>query len=230
VHSVQHNTETIKAYFERLKQLYGQVQLTKGCDFGAMSRKTLELKGLENGAYHEILGPWVKKVLAGQHKIKIETATMEDIQSSATNSLVTSRFYKDNTIQSGKFPNQARAVTEEPTSSPGPSNSMLEEIFDRIRKGDYLNGSQARWIRETYFCIHCFSKTNSTEKCHKLEELFTITRLKSGPGGSTRSDVDKPRPDNRSRTKSAAPHPGSAAGRQATAVPPVTPIGAPLHP
>jgi hypothetical protein len=55
VHSVQQDSETVGAYFERLKQLYGQVQLTKGCEFGIMSRMTLALKGLENGAYHECL-------------------------------------------------------------------------------------------------------------------------------------------------------------------------------
>jgi hypothetical protein len=87
VHSVQQNNETAGAYFERLKQLYGQVQLTKGCELGDISWKTLALKGLENGAYHEILGPWVKKVLARQHKLKIEGASMEDIQSLATNIL-----------------------------------------------------------------------------------------------------------------------------------------------
>jgi hypothetical protein len=52
VYSVQQDSKTVGAYFERLKQLYGQVQLTKGCEFGIMSRKTLALKGLGNGAYH----------------------------------------------------------------------------------------------------------------------------------------------------------------------------------
>jgi hypothetical protein len=101
VHSVQHNIETVGAYFERLKQLYGQVQLTKGCELGLMSRKTLALKGLENGSYHEVLGPWGKKVLAGQNRIKVDTSSLDDIQREATNILVTSRFYQDHTIQPG---------------------------------------------------------------------------------------------------------------------------------
>jgi hypothetical protein len=138
VHSMQHSGETVGAYFERLKQLYGQVQLTKGCEFGEMSRKTLALKGLENGAYHECLPPWVKKVLAGQNKMKIESATMEDIQSSATNLLVTSRYYQDNTIQAGRLPAKARAASDSASppplrSPPAESDSMLESIFNRIR-------------------------------------------------------------------------------------------------
>jgi hypothetical protein len=65
VHAVQQNVETVGAFFERLKQLYGQVQLTKGCEFGEISRKTLALKWMENGTYHDVLAPWVKKILTG---------------------------------------------------------------------------------------------------------------------------------------------------------------------
>jgi hypothetical protein len=119
VHLVQQDSETVGAYFERLKQLYGQVQLTKGCEFGIMSRKTLALKGLENRSYHECLGPWVKKILAGQNKLRVESASLEEIQSAATNSLVTSRFYRDHTILSGKLPAGARAAIG-PTSLSGP--------------------------------------------------------------------------------------------------------------
>jgi hypothetical protein len=188
VHSVQQDSETVGVYFERLRPLYGQVQLTKGCEFGIMSRKTLALKGLEDGAYHECLGPWVKKILAGQNKVKVETASLDEIQSLATNILVTSRFYKDHTILPGKLPARARAANVTlPPSPPTPptSNSMMESVIDRIRKGEFLSGSQARWIRDTYTCIHCFSKTHGTESCHKLSNLYTVTNNPGGEIGST---------------------------------------------
>jgi hypothetical protein len=104
VQTVQQNGETVGAYFERLSQLYGQVQLTKGCEFGEITHKTLALKGLENGAYYEVLAPWVRKVLAGQNRLKVESSSIEDLQQAGTNLLVTSRFYKDHTIQAGKLP------------------------------------------------------------------------------------------------------------------------------
>jgi hypothetical protein len=144
VHSVQQNVKTFGAYFERLKQLYGQVQLTPGCEFGSMSRKTLALKGLENGAYHDVLGPWVQKVLGGQHKIKVDKATMEEIQHAATNLLVTSRYYKDHTIQQGRMPARARAATDLPASGPpdaGSGDTMMESVFARIRTREVLSGS-----------------------------------------------------------------------------------------
>jgi hypothetical protein len=110
-----------------------------------MSRKTLALKGLENGAYHECPAPWVKKVLAGQNKIKIKSTTMEEIQSAGTNLLITSRFYRDNSIQAGRMLAKARAASDSTPSSsrespPPATDSMLESIFERIRQGDYLNG------------------------------------------------------------------------------------------
>jgi hypothetical protein len=170
VHAVQQNVETVGAFFERLKQLYAQVQLTKGCKFGEISRKTLALKGMENGAYHDVLAPWVQKILAGQNKIKVDTSTMDAIQGAATNILVASRYYSDHTIQSGRLPACARAAnTTPPTDSPpSTGDAMKEGVIDRIRAGEFLSGSQARWIRDTYSCIHCFSKTHGTESCHKL--------------------------------------------------------------
>jgi hypothetical protein len=186
VHSVQQDSETVGAYFERLKQLYGQVQQTKGCEFGIMSRKTLALKGLETGAYHECLGPWVKKILAGQNKLCVESASLDTIQSAATNILVTSRFYRDHTIQPGKLPSRARAATISitPLEPPPPGDSMMESIFDRMRAGEFLSGSQARWIRDTYSCIHCFSKSHGTEACHKLSNLYVVTKHPGGEGPS----------------------------------------------
>jgi hypothetical protein len=209
----------VGAYFEHLKQLYGQVQLTKGCEFGLMSCKTLALKGLENGSYHEVLGPWVTKVLAGQHKIKVDSSSLDAIQSAATNILVTSRFYQDHTIQLGKLPARARAADSRPTpSSPSPpptgSDPMLESIVDRMRKGEFLSRLQARWMRDTYPCIHCFSKSHGTESCIKLSNLYTVTKHPGGEG-SAPAPPSRHVPPPKGILRGNHPVPGGAVGRKA---------------
>jgi hypothetical protein len=63
VHATQKSGETVGAFFKRVSQQYALVQLTDGCDFGDVTRKTLALQGLKHGSYQEVLGPWVHKVL-----------------------------------------------------------------------------------------------------------------------------------------------------------------------
>jgi hypothetical protein len=185
-----------------------------------MSRKTLALKGLENGSYHEVLGPWVKKVLAGQNRIKVDTSSLDDIQREATNILVTSRFYQDHTIQPGKLPAKACAagLRPPPPSSPSPpagSDPMLEGIITRMRKGEFLSGLQARWMRDTYTsCIHCFSKSHGTKSCIKLEKLYTVTKHAGGEGSAPHR---QPPPPQKGTVRGSPPAPG---GGQLAAKPP----------
>jgi hypothetical protein len=139
---------------------------------------------------------------------------MDAIQGAATNILVTSRYYSDHTIQPGRLPARARAAnTTLPHDSPPPTGDvMMESVIDRIRAGEFLSGSQARWIRDTYSCIHCFRKTHGTESCHKLANLYEV---KKHPGGERPSSSTRPPSTRPTGPRPPAPAPGGAA-RKAT--------------
>jgi hypothetical protein len=102
VTAVQQNQESIGAYFDRMHQLYCQVQLTKGCNIGERARQSFTLEGLRHGAYHDALGPWVKKILIGQGRLKLESASMDDLQHDATDLLTTSAFYQGKILLASK--------------------------------------------------------------------------------------------------------------------------------
>jgi hypothetical protein len=184
-----------------------------------VSQDPVALKGLKNGAYHECLGPWVKKILAGQNKLRVESASLEEIQSAAMNILVTSRFYQNHTILPRKLSAGARAAIGPTTSPSGPppttsGDSMMESVFNRIRSGEFLSGSQARWIRDSYSCIHCFSKTHGTESCHKLANLYLVTKHPGGEG-FYQPPAPSTKPTYKAKPTFKAPASGGA-GRKAT--------------
>jgi hypothetical protein len=142
VHSLQLSNETVGAFFKRIQQQYNVVQLTDRCDFGDVTRKTLALQGLKQGAYQEVLSPWVRKILIGQGKTRLATATMNELQSSVTGILTTSKFYKNNAIQPGKATSRARLANGTELSEPLArqvsddkpcNNPMIESIVARLR-------------------------------------------------------------------------------------------------
>jgi hypothetical protein len=117
------------------------------------------------------------------------------------------------------MPARARAANDLPTSGPpkeGSGDTMMESVFARIRTGEILSSSQARWIRDTYSCIHCFSKTHGTESCHKLANLYKISKKPGGDGRQRPTFTPRgPRPPT-----PGAPAPASGGvGRQATQEP-----------
>jgi hypothetical protein len=87
--ATQLNQESIGSFFDRMEQLYAQVQLTKGCSIGPTAQKSFTLEGLRQGAYHVVLAPWVKKILIGQGRLKLETASLGGLQHGATDLLAT---------------------------------------------------------------------------------------------------------------------------------------------
>jgi hypothetical protein len=122
VTAIHQSQESIGSFFDRMHKLYNQVQLTKGCSIGTTAHKSFTLEGLRQGAYHEVLGPWVKKILIGQGRIKLETASMADLQHGATDLLATSTFFKGNVLLAGKLPRPtaptARAATDSELKTP----------------------------------------------------------------------------------------------------------------
>jgi hypothetical protein len=131
-----------------MHQLYDQVQLTKGCTIGTTAQKSFTLEGLRQGVYYKVLGPWVKKILIGQGRIKLETASMADLQHGATDLLATSTYFKGNVLLPGKLPRptapNARAATnsETPAAPSGnrpSSDAEVEFIVKQFRNGFPLN-------------------------------------------------------------------------------------------
>jgi hypothetical protein len=90
----------------------------------------------------------------------------------------------------------------------------MESVFDRICSGEFLSGSQAKWIRDTYSCIHCFSKTHGTESCHKLENLYLVTKHPGGEG-SHQPPAPGAKPPYKPKTTFKGPASGGA-GRKTT--------------
>jgi hypothetical protein len=192
VHSMQSSGKTVGAFFKRLEQQYALVQLTEGCDFGSVTRKTLALQGLSHGAYQEVLSPWgVKKIIGGQGKTKLATATMGELQSAATDLLMTSKFYRNNVIQAGKANACARyADADDSTIEHGRQvaqdkpcdDAMIEGIVDRLRSKRNPSQGMARYIHKTFSCIHCFTVNgHHTTGCNALKEDFLVTKKSTRP-------------------------------------------------
>ena len=119
--SVQQSGESVGAFFTRQDTLYEQVQRMDGCDIGPTARKAFALHGLQKGAYHEVLEPWVAKIMLGQGRLKLRTASLSDLQHSATDILRTSTKYtKNNVLQPGCLPGAAAraATTDSQTDAP----------------------------------------------------------------------------------------------------------------
>jgi hypothetical protein len=101
---IHQNLESIGTFFDRKLQLYEQVQVTKSCNIGPTAQKSFTLEGLWQGAYHKVLGgPWVKKILIRQGRLKLEMASMTDLQHGATDLLATSTYFKNNALMPGKL-------------------------------------------------------------------------------------------------------------------------------
>jgi hypothetical protein len=184
VNAVQQNQESIGAYFDRMDQLYCQVQLTKGSTIGKTAQRSFTLEGLCRGAYHEVLAPWVKKILIGQGRLKLETASMSDLQAGATKLLATSSYYQGNILLAGKPPRStaspaARAATNTNSKSEDtPStDAKIETIVRHIRVGFPLNQDQTAFIPHKYKCIHCLSNTHTFEDCKAISKRWGVTVL-----------------------------------------------------
>jgi hypothetical protein len=121
VSATQNSLESIGAFFDRMTQLYEQVQLTKGCSIGSTAQKSFTLEGLRRGAYSDILGPWVKKILISQGRLKLDTATMSELQHGATDLIATSIYYKGNSLLPGK-PRAATDTDSSPNAASDPPN------------------------------------------------------------------------------------------------------------
>jgi hypothetical protein len=187
--AVHQSQESIGAFFDRMSQLYNQVQLTKGCSIGETAQKLFTLDGLCKGAYHEVLGPWVKKTLIGQGQIKLETATMATLQHGATDLLATSSFYKGNVLAPGKLPRPitpaACAATNGETSTkdqPSP-DAIVESIVKHICGGYPLKHAQTTWIRNKYTCPHCHSNSHSFASCRGIARKWVVTAAAPSPAG-----------------------------------------------
>jgi hypothetical protein len=189
IHAVQQNHETVGAFFKHLQQLYEQVQITKGCEIGNLTRNAFALEGLTNGAYHEVLAPFVRRVQLGQGKVKFHSATMGEIQSAATNVLVSSRYYRDHAIQAGRLPVKARAAGEAPRS-PSPSSKdsdpMVDRIIDRIRTKMYFTPDMCDWIQQNYRCVQCWRNGHIMTDYHRLRTHWNITAKSSASKTTSR--------------------------------------------
>jgi hypothetical protein len=189
IHAVQQNHETVGAFFKRLQQLYEQVQITKGCEIGNLTRNTFALEGLMNGAYHEVLAPFVRRVQLGQGKVKFHSATMGEIQSAATDDLVSSRYYRDHAIQAGRLPVKARAADEAPCSpstSSKDSDPMVDRIVNRIHTKMYFTPDMCDWIQQNYRCVQCWSNGHTMTDCHRLRTHWNITAKSSASKTTSR--------------------------------------------
>jgi hypothetical protein len=185
--------ELIGSFFACMAQLYAQVQLTKGCSIGDTAQKSFTLEGLRRGAYHEVLGPWVKKILIGQGRLKLDSATMADLQHGATDLLTTSTFFKGNILFAGKAraPSPAaRLVTDtESGAKPPPAGDqptddpLIEMMVRHIRNGYPLNKDHTTWIRTKYSCPLCFSNNHAFDRCRNAGRKWKISAATPGPGG-----------------------------------------------
>lgn len=86
------------------------------------------LEGLRRGAYHEVLGPWVKKILIGQERLKLDTTTMSSLQHGATDLIATSSFYQGNILLAGKMPRPTGATARAATDAAVKDKSLLYRI------------------------------------------------------------------------------------------------------
>jgi hypothetical protein len=102
VSATQNSLEYIGSFFDRMTQLYDQIQQTKGCSIGETAQKSFLLEALRRGAYSSVLGTWVKKILISQGRITLATSTMYNLQHGATNLLATSIYYKGNVLLAGR--------------------------------------------------------------------------------------------------------------------------------
>jgi hypothetical protein len=183
IQASQNNHETVGAFFKRLQQLYKQVQTTKGCEIGDITRKAFALEGLANGAYHKILAPFVSTVQLGNGKLKLHIATLGELQSVATDRLVSRKYYKEHAIQPGLYPNKARAATDTPAPAPHKpaakdepcTDPMIENIVSRIRHGQYLNGDMTSWMMGKFRCVICWGQGHDTVECSRLKTRYNVT-------------------------------------------------------
>jgi hypothetical protein len=190
----QKSLESVGSYFGRMAQLYAQVQQTKGCAIGDTAQKSFALEGLRRGAYHEVLGPWVKKILIGQGRIKLDSATVANFQHGVTDLLATSSFHRQNILLAGRLPKDAsaRLATDVPSGSTSPDNvpstdPILEGIVTQLRKGFGLSKTQTAWMRTQFKCFHCCSHNHTPDHCRGIQEKYYIgerTGAVPGQGGS----------------------------------------------
>jgi hypothetical protein len=190
VSATQASLESIGSFFDQMQQLYNQVQLTQGCSIGDIAQKSFILEGLRRGAYHEVLGPWVKKILIGQGRLKLETSTMSSLQHGATDLIAASTFYQGNILLPGKMPRPtgaaARAATDATSTKKPSSDFRIESIVKTFRLGLALNQTQTSWLRTQYKCIHCLSNAHPLEDCRAAGLKWKITALPTAspaPGG-----------------------------------------------
>jgi hypothetical protein len=149
IHVVQQNQEPVASFFKRIQQLYNQVQVTRGCEIGDLTRKAFALEGLANGAYHEVFKHFVQKIHLNSGRVKLASISLDDIQSAATDVLVSSKYYKDHAILPGRLPvvKARAAVTDQlpPGNADKPSDDpMLESIIHNMRRG--------RWLAPVILC------------------------------------------------------------------------------
>jgi hypothetical protein len=195
VSATQNSLESIGSFFDRMTQLYDQVQQTKGCSIGETAQKSFLLEGLRRGAYSSVLGTWVKKILISQGRLTLSTATMSDLQHGATDLLATSIYYKGNVLLAGRTTPPppcpaARAATDsrgdsrtDDTSSP--PTGQLAAIVKCIGGGHSLNQAQTAWLRNRFKCVHCFSNAHTLDDCRAASSKWTIKAI---PGATAICD------------------------------------------
>jgi hypothetical protein len=215
-----------------MQQLYDQVQLTAGCSMGETAQKSFTLKGLRHGAYHEVLGPWVKKTLIGQGHLKLATASLSSLQHGATDLLATSNYFKGNILMPGKLPVTPAArkagTNSEAASSPNDTPSadpLIEGIVWQLRSGFPLSLSQTTWMRTKYRCFHCLSNSHTLAGCRSLSTHWKVSAVTPGDAPAPRGRMQNGRIAG-SRRDQRDRH--NASTEQATppvpAVAPITPV------
>jgi hypothetical protein len=199
VSATQNSLESIGSFFDRMTQLYDQVQQTKGCSIGETAQKSFLLEGLRRGAYSSVLGTWVKKILISQGRLTLSTATMSDLQHGATDLLATSIYYKGNVLLAGRTTPPppcpaARAATDsrgdsrtDDTSSP--PTGQLAAIVKCIGGGHSLNQAQTAWLRNRFKCVHCFNNAHTLDDCRAASSKWTIKAI---PGATESPAGGKP--------------------------------------
>jgi hypothetical protein len=189
--SATHNSlESIGSFFDGMTQLYDQVQQTKGCSIGETAQKSSILEGLCPGAYSNILGTWVKKILISQGRLTLATATLSDLQHGATDLLAMSIHYKGNALLAGKPPCPPGASARAATTSRGDScddnkssssTGQLDSLLKCISNDHALNQSQPAWLRQRYKCVHCFSNAHTLDDCRAASSKWIIKAIPGIP-------------------------------------------------
>jgi hypothetical protein len=155
VMSVQKSQESVGSFAKRHRQEYAQLSESQGCDIGPTARKTFFMAGLRDGAYHEVMAPWVNKILIGHGTLTLTDSTTSELQQAASDLLsLDPRYTRNNVLQAGRTPPTARAAgtNSTPGEPPGPISATATEMADRIRDGQFLHSGITDWLLATYTC------------------------------------------------------------------------------